>query len=513
MRKAAALVSLATTLAPVAAAIAQAPADPPTIEQRLAEQEQRIKVLERKLELANEATKTAAATTPVVKATPSGFSLNAADGGNVIKLRGTLNLDGRYFTSFDRTANLTNGVAGSSAYNSADGFLTRKIRPIVEGTINGIYDFRIQPDFAGGKAVILDSYVAARLAPWAVVTVGKFKNPVGLERLQTEQYNKFLEPGFPSSLLPYRDLGVQFSGAVLNGVLNYAGGIFDGTIDGSGSDGNPTPDANGDNKLEFSGRLFALPFANSSNDYLRGLGVGIGGTAGSKSGNASVSLGAGSSNATTATQVVPFITTNTWLPSYRTAAQQMLFSYRGDNAVTLSANDATYADGSSTRIAPQAYYYFGSLGVLAEYAVSSQAVSRHTSATVTRSATVRNKAWQIAASYFLTGEDAAYNSATPAQNFAIGSPGIGAWEIAARYQRLSIDNNAFTGGSSSFANPATAVSAARGISLALNWYLTQSIRWTAEYDRTSFDGGAGSSGLITDRKDETAFVTRFALAF
>jgi len=514
MRTAAALISLTATLVPVATTFAQAPADPPTIEQRLAEQEQRIKVLERKLELANETATSATATTPVVKSAPSGFSLNAADGRNVFKLRGTLNIDGRYFTNFDKTANLTNSVAGTSAYNSADGFLTRKIRPYLEGTVNGIYDFRIQPEFAGGRTVLLDSYVAARLRPWAVVTAGKFKNPVGLERLQTEQYNKFLELGFPSSLVPNRDLGVQFSGTVLNGALSYAAGVFDGTIDGNGSDGNPSPDADSDNKLEFAGRVFALPFANSGNFYLRGLGVGLGATHGAKRGNASVSLGAGSATTTPpTTQVVPFITTNTWLPTYRTATQQTLFSYRGDNAVTLTANEATYADGNATRIAPQAYYYYGSLGVIAEYTESRQDVSRHTNATTTRSATLRNKAWQVAASYFLTGEEAAYNSATPVKNFAVGSQGIGAWEIAARYQRLDIDNNAFTGGSASFANPATAVSAARGYSLALNWYFNQNARWTVEYDRTSFDGGAGTTALVTDRKDETAFVTRFALAF
>jgi phosphate-selective porin OprO/OprP len=514
MNRAARLATLTVALTPFTAAFAQAPAEPSTIEQRLAEQEQRIKVLERKLELANETTAAAAATTPVVKSAASGFSLNAADGRNVFKLRGTLNIDGRYFTNFDPSANLTNNVTGTSAYGSADGFLTRKVRPYVEGTVNGIYDFRIQPEFGGGRAVLLDSYVAARFQPWAVVTAGKFKNPVGLERLQTEAFNKFLELGFPSSLVPNRDLGVQFSGTTLNGTLNYAVGVFDGTIDGSGSDSNPSPDADSDNRFEFAGRLFALPFANSENYYLRGLGIGLGATQGTKRGTAAVSLAAGSTTATApTTQLASVVTTSTWLPTYRTAAQQTLFSYRGDNAVTLTANEATYADGRSTRLAPQAYYYSGSLGIIAEYTESRQAVSRHTNTTTTRSATLSNRAWQLAASYFLTGEDAAYNSAAPAQNFAVGSPGIGAWEVAARYQRLSIDKDAFTGGSGSFANPATAVSGATGLSFALNWYLNQNVRWTVEYDHTSFDGGAGTAAVVTDRRDENAYVTRFALNF
>jgi len=504
------LAALTLAITPAAAVLAQS-ADAPTTEERLADQEQRIKILERKLELANEASTAAAASTPVVKAGGSGFSLNSADGKNSIKLRGTLNFDGRYFADYDDTANLTNGVAGTSAYRSANGFLTRKIRPVIEGTLYSIYDFRFQPEFAGGRTVILDSYVAARFKPWAVVTAGKFKNPVGLERLQTEQFNKFLELGFPSSLVPNRDLGVQFSGAVLNGVVNYAAGIFDGTIDGNGSENNPNPDADSDNKREVAARVFVLPFSNSSNYYLRGLGIGLAATTGSKRGNADVSLASGSATGAT-TQVVPVVTTNTWLPTYRTAAQQTLFSYRGDNAVTLNLNEATYADGRATRLSPQAYYYYGSLGVITEYVESKQEVSRHTSAG-TNSATLKNKAWQVAATYFLTGEDATYNSATPRNNFSIGQPGIGAWEIAARYQKLDIDDNAFVGGSTSFANPATAVSAATGYSVAINWYLNQNVRWTVEYDHTSFDGGAGTAAAITDRKDENAYVTRFALAF
>lgn len=508
------LTGLALSGLPLTAALSQTTPADGSLAQQLEAQDQRIKVLERKLELQNETATAAAASTATVKAGATGFSLNSADGKNVFKLRGTLNVDGRYFTSFDDTANLTNSVAGTSAYNSADGFLLRKVRPYLEGTLNGIYDFRFQPEFGGGRSVILDSYIAARFKPWAVVTAGKFKNPVGLERLQTEQYNKFVELGFPSSLAPNRDIGLQFSGAVFNGAVNYAAGIFNGAIDGNSAESNPSPDTDSDNKREFAARIFVLPFSNLNNYYLRGLGVGIAGTSGTKRGNADISLGSGSAVSTPpTTQVVTFVTTNTWLPSYRTAAQQTLFSYRGDNAVTLTANEATYADGKHTRLAPQAYYYYGSLGVLAEYTESKQEVSRHTSATATRSDTLKNTAWQVAASYFLTGEDAAYNSATPRNNFSIGQPGLGAWEIAARYQKLDIDDDAFTGGSASFANPATAVTAATGYSLAVNWYLNQNIRWTLEYDLTQFEGGAGTAAAVTDRKDEKVYVTRFGLGF
>ena len=56
--------------------------------QRLEAQEQKIRVLERKLEIQEETATNVAATAPVVKASERGFSLQSADGKNSLKLRG-----------------------------------------------------------------------------------------------------------------------------------------------------------------------------------------------------------------------------------------------------------------------------------------------------------------------------------------------------------------------------------------------------------------------------------------
>src|SRR5688572_5866347 len=68
-----------------------------TLEQKIEEQERRLKTLERKLELQSEAAETAAKANAVVKASPKGFSIESADKANVVKLRGTLHVDGRSF--------------------------------------------------------------------------------------------------------------------------------------------------------------------------------------------------------------------------------------------------------------------------------------------------------------------------------------------------------------------------------------------------------------------------------
>ena len=170
------------------------------LRERLEAQEQKIRVLERKLELNDEATKAAIPTTPIVRADPQrGFRIQSADGANVARLRGVLHFDGRYFPD-DITA------------PTADTWIFRRVRPTLEGTLNGIFDYRFTPDFAGGRTFILDAYMAARLKPWAVVQAGKFKVPVGLERLVSATDLRFIERAFPTSLVPNRDLGVQLGG-------------------------------------------------------------------------------------------------------------------------------------------------------------------------------------------------------------------------------------------------------------------------------------------------------------
>ena len=104
------------------------------------------------------------------RAGSQGFAIQSADGTNVLRFRGNIAFDGHWYS--DR-----------STPETADTWLFRRIRPYFEGTINDIYDFRIMPDFAQGKTAIVDGFIGGRFAQWFVVQAGKFKGPVGLERL------------------------------------------------------------------------------------------------------------------------------------------------------------------------------------------------------------------------------------------------------------------------------------------------------------------------------------------
>jgi phosphate-selective porin OprO and OprP len=480
MRFRAGWAAVAALWMPLTIALAQTetePTDDATLQQKIEAQEQRLLVLERKLELQDEAAKTAASSNAVVKAAGGKFSFQTPDGANVIKFRGLLHFDGRRFND-DITP------------ETADTWLLRRVRPTLEGTVANIYDFRFTPDFAGGKTIILDSYVAARFRPWSVVTAGKFKVPVGLERIQSASDIRFIERALPTSLVPNRDLGLQLSGDIAGGVFNYSVGYFNGVSDGGSSDSNlPTPDAENDTKGDWAARVFFQPFLNSENFAIRGLGFGVGATFVDTIGSATSSL----------------------LPSYRTPGQQSFFSYRSSTLATVTTpavNNGTFADGERLRVSPQFYYYLGRFGVLGEYVTVSQDVTRVNGA-VTRSDSLDNTAWHAQVSWFVTGEDESFKGFTPLTTFEPGKPGHGAFELVARYHELSVDDAAFAGGDNSFANPLTAARKARAAGFGVNWYLNQNVKWSLNYERTRFDGGAETG----DRPDEEALLTRIGLAF
>jgi phosphate-selective porin OprO/OprP len=405
---------------------------------------QRLAVLERKLELADEAAAAKAPTTPVVTVDEKGLGAKTPDGNFEIKLRGAVQLDQRSYFGDDGLAN--------------DGFLFRLVRPGIEGSLGRLVAFKIVPEFAGDNASLVDAYVDLRFNPAYTLRVGKFNSPVGLERLQSSSALAMMERSFPSELAPSRDIGVQLQGELANGAVGYAIGAFNGAVDGRDAIASD-PDDN----VEFAGRVFFEPRA------LDGFGIGLGASAGTKEG-----------------------TGNNLLPRYRTPGQLTFFGYRS----------AVAADGRHTRWSPQAYYYRNAFGLMGEVIRSAQDVS-----VAGNHDTLAHTAWEVTASWVLTGEDAGYRGVVrPARPFAVDGEGWGAFELVGRYGELDIDDDAFP----LFADPANAASHARAWGLGLNWYPNANLKLAFNHVQTDFDGGAAAGA---DRDDEEIFFSRVQVAF
>lgn len=420
------------------------------LEPGLGDLDQRLRILERRLELQQEDQVAKAKVTPVVTVGDKGASLKSADGNFEFKFRGLVQGDARFYLD-------------NAGLPQNDTFLFRRIRPTIEGSLGKLLAFRLTPEFAGDGATIVDAYVDVKFDPAYTLRVGKVKGPVDLERLQSGGATLLIERGFPAELAPNRDIGVQLQGDLAAERVSYVAGIYNGT-----PDGRDAATTNPDDEFEYAGRVFFEPFKNDATAW-SGLGFGIAGSIGEKHGSG-----------------------NNFLPRYRTPGQLQFFNYRS----------AVAADGEHSRISPQAYFYKGPFGLLVEYIESQQELV----VGATR-AEIKNKAWQAGAGYVLTGEDVSFRGvARPSSQFNPGAGGWGAFEVLGRYGELDVDDAAFP----VFADPALAASKATAWTLGLNWYLSSNLKLMANYLNTRFEGGAASGA---NRPDEKAVFTRLQVAF
>lgn len=425
---------------------------------------QKIKVLDRKSELAAEEAAAKKKETPIVTAGDKGFSLKSADGNFEFKLRGLLQADSRTFFGDDSTG----GVAGTSL---DDEYLLRRVRPTFEGTVFGKYDFRFTPDFAPEAANVQDAYINARFTPWFKVQAGKFKVPYSLERLQSGSDLRFVERSYvANALLPNRDIGVQLHGEVFDGKLNYAAGVFDGVAEG-GSNATNRDNGNASKDKEFVARLFAEPF-KGTDSVLAGLGFGV---------------AAGTSD---------YKRDGFLNPQFRSPGQLTFFTYNGD----------VVGDGEQSRISPQFYYYYGPFGVLGEYARVKHDLVRNGNED-----TLEHDGWQLAGTYVLTGEDNSFKGITPKRNFDFDKGQWGAWEVALRYSELNVDDKAFDDAAGiRFANAASTTESASSWAAGLNWYLNKYVKLQTTYEQTKFDSAFTN---VRDRDTERVLFSRFQVSF
>jgi phosphate-selective porin OprO/OprP len=424
--------------------------------------EQKIAVLERKQEIKDEAAVAAAPTTPKVSITDKGFTFASADGANSLKLRALVQLDNRLYFGDD-------GLVNNS-------FVLRRVRLISEGTFAKIYSFQIVPEFGGGSGTaasafsVLDANLGVTINPALQFKFGKFKSPVGLEMLQSDSWTFFNERSLVTNLVPNRDVGVQATGDVLDGRVNYSVSILNGVADAATS-----TNADFDNDKDVVGRVYATPFKNDAGSALQGLSFGLSGSTGRQK------------------------TASGRTAGYKTDGQQTFFTY----------NAATVSDGQTWRVSPQLDYRNGSFGLLSEYVLST--VNVRPSATGPK-AELQNKAWQVAAGYVLTGENSSYNGVSPTTNFNWGNGTWGAFEVTARYANLKIDDAAFP----LYASPAASADEATSWGLGLNWYLSKAVAFKLDYYQTKFGFAPGAPAVPSTpllRQDEQAFITRFQVSF
>lgn len=485
-----------------------------SLQARLDELDQKIRVIERLNELAAEEAKAAAAKSPKVSADDRGLGLSSADGSFALKYRG--------FTQFS-TAHLF-GKSGTSSTTASpnvttsveptlnDNYTIRRLQSDITGTAYKNFEWRTHIDFAGGSASLLDVNLDWKIQPELNLRVGKFKPPTGLERLISSPRAPFIEGSFVTLLQPNRDIGAQLFGAFGKGIVEYQAGIFNGARDGQ----NNTGDNN--NEKDFYGRLFSHPFVGKG-EWLEGLGLGISGSTGKQAQYNNVATTATVVTATSGSANTPgtgnpaVITTtaavSNGIASYSTG-RQGFFSY--------AANDTSV--GTVSRYSPQAYYYAGPLGIIAEYTATTQNIRR-----AAFEQEITNSAWALTASWFITGEKNSYKGIKVKKaNTFPKIDGLGGLEVLGRVHGLKIDDKAFAPLNTAdlrvtYADAAKQASEVLGYGLALGWYVNNTVKIFASYEQVDFAGGTGTSAtataapIVTDRESEKVLSLSFNVAY
>jgi phosphate-selective porin OprO and OprP len=451
--------ALEAELARLGAAARPEPASPAAELARLSAEldalDQRVRLAQRKLELEKEQDAEVRKAQPRIGAGGDGFSLKSADGAFQLKLRGYVQSDGRFY-------------APDSAAPATDTFVLRRVRPVLEATMFGRFDFKVMPDFGLGTVVLQDAYLDLRLAPLAKVRAGKFKAPFGLERLVSATELLFTERAAPTSLAPNRDLGVMLFGDTPKGRFSYQLAVQNGVPDGGSAD---LDERAGKDVIA---RVFVRPFSGRGIKALEELGL-------------AAAIDTGTDTGTRATPA---------LPTYKTTGQQTFFRYRND----ATAAGTAIAAGDRLRTSLQESWSYSRLNVTGEFTTSTADV-----ALGNRIVSVRNRAYVIGSGFLLSGEPALQRQVSPRREFGAGRGKYGAFELTGRISKLTIDDAAFP----LVADPTVSARSAFEWSIGTNWYLNRSVKLTLDYVDTRFQGGAKSG----NRPAERALLNRFQFAF
>jgi phosphate-selective porin OprO/OprP len=278
---------------------------------------------------------------PPAGTTPA-FVVQTDNGDNRVQFGAIVHVDGRF-------------AVGDLQQAVLDTFTVRRFRAVTQGRVARYIEFFLNVDFAGGAVNVRDAYFDTVVAPPFRVRLGKMKVPFSYDRNILVVNLIFVERGFTTTVAPDRDTGVQVLGDLAGNVVSYGVSLTNGVADGGSSD----LDAN--SSKDVAGRVVIRPWARAKN-RLNGLGIALAASTGKQAGA---------------------------LPSFQSAARQTYFSYSA----------ATAADGRRTRYSPQAFYYRGPFGAYGEYVHSRGGIVKSGAG-----GDVDHEAWQVAASWVVTGE-------------------------------------------------------------------------------------------------------------
>ncbi|MCH7520959.1 MAG: hypothetical protein IIB42_04535, partial [Candidatus Marinimicrobia bacterium] len=187
-----------------------------------------------------------------------GMRFDSQDGSVKLKFGGRIMNDRAFFSVDD---DLT-----SEYGDFENGTEFRRARLYISGDIYEHFMFKAQYDFAGGDADFKDMYIGLKDIPYiGHLKVGHFKEPFGLEEMNSSKYIIFMERALTSPFTPVRNTGFMIYDDALDERLTWAAGVFRDTDDfGDGVE---------DGNFNITGRVTGLPWYRENGRKLLHLGL------------------------------------------------------------------------------------------------------------------------------------------------------------------------------------------------------------------------------------------------
>lgn len=370
--------------------------------------------------------------------------------------------DGKYsFQPFGRI-HLDAAVFDGDKNDHPDGATFRRMRLGFKGTVDNDIHYKAELDFGNkdsdDSVSFKDVYLSYTGLEHANIKVGNFKPAYGLEELTSSNYITFIERSLSTgSFATGEIIGAQ----VYGGDEQYSWAI------GAHNDKSTTKSSDDEAKSVVARATFS-PIVDDETILHFGISQAY---------------------------RVPDNNNIDNPVSFDTTAENSIQKLQSAETGTITGVDSIYLTGI------EAAAVYGPLSLQGEY--FHNVISRETASDADIGG------WYAQASYFLTGESRPYSGKKgtfgrikPNSPFSLKGGGWGAWELAARYSNIDLnDGTAIQGGEVS------------DITLGVNWYLNKNTRLMANYIVVDTDGVTPSGSNVSADDDPNILLIRAAIDF
>jgi phosphate-selective porin OprO/OprP len=363
--------------------------------------------------------------------------------------------------------NGSNNICTNNALS--DGVGLRRARLGVEGTFFHDFDYKFEYDFTRGNGTIgagvTDAFLRWNMDKAFSVKAGSFKEPFSLEEATSNRFLTFLERNmivntFVDNPNTYKlGIGANYAQERYNIATSFQTEPVGANPSGSASSassvntngGSNRNNGSGDTGWEVNGRVTGLPWMEDKNHFLH---VGASGSYVDVNNNFGKKTTVDADGKTVITDD-PVLASGGF--SFVSALNNNV-----DRTNILNTGNLTKSDGSQivdhfTRFGAETAFVYGPWSAQGEYIQTNISGHGYNGNTL--------DGYYGYVSYFLTGESRAYKNKTaawdrikPNRKFDWHNGGWGAWEVAAGYDYIDLNDDVIKGGRASIAK------------FGLNWY-------------------------------------------